>query len=254
MADEAQTLDAAEQARLDAVLEMARKVHYLNLLLAALALFLLAPGTDSVSMPLLQVSLPRANAIIPLFLLSILLTAADDRLAMQAYRWLPLDPRRVPFPWHPLGVSRVNYWTLITWVFVPVIITGIAATITLSGEATGLGFLIPGFLLAGSQRISDRYGPLVRERADHRGGPATLSMWMLYLYRMARNSLTAVVCVVSVLAAIPSARARALKVIGVTVGLIFGMMLCRVLGSLLFRRIDRIGPRWGFAEKNAHDY
>jgi hypothetical protein len=253
--DDTRTLDAAEQARLDAILEMARKVHYLNLLVAALALLLLAPGTESISLPLLQVPLARANAIVPLFLLSILLTAASDRLATQAYRWLPLDPRRVPFPWHPLGASRTNYWTLTTWVYLPVIVTGIAASITLWREAIGLGLLIPGFLLAGSQRVRDRYGLLVRDRADHRGGPATLSMWLLYLYRMVRNDLMAVVCAASVVGSMPSARAGALKLIGVIVGLLLGLLVCRAMaGALFYRRIDRIGPRWGFPSRNAHDY
>jgi hypothetical protein len=233
---------------------MARKVHHLNLLVVALSLLLLAPGTDNVNIPLLQVSLPRANSIIPLYLLSILLTAANDRLAMQAYRWLPLDPRRVPFPWHPLGHSRVNYWTMTTWVLLPVVITGVAASITLWRELTGLGLLLPGLLLAGSQRVRDRYGPLIRDRLDHRGGPVTFSMWLLYLYRMARNGLMAVVCVTSVLAAIPDARALMLKVSGAIIVLFIGMMVCRVLAGAFFRRIDRVGVRWGFPNTNAHDY
>ena len=79
-------------------------------------------------------------------------------------------------------------------------------------------------------------------------------MWLLYLYRMARNGLMAAVCVTSVLAAIPDARTHMLKVSGAIAVLFIGMTLCRVLGGAFFRRIDRVGVRWGFPNTNAHDH
>lgn len=204
--------------------------------------------------PLLELALPTTKSVIALYLLSILLAAANDRLFHQAYRWMSLDARRPSFPWHALGYDRVNYLTVTTWIFLPVVITAVAGSIVLRRELAGSSLLLPGFLLAGTQRLMDRYGPLIRGRRDHRGGPATFSMWLLYVYRLARNGLLCLVFTTLVLAAIPDVREPMLTVSKVIGGTIFVMIGLRTAAGAVYRRIDQLGTRFGFPATNAHDY
>ena len=254
LSDDTRSLDPTEQARLDSILAAARNVHYTNLVLAGTAILTSLAGADVVKVPLLELALPTTKSVIILYLLSILLTAADDRLFHQAHRWMSLDPRRPSFPWHALGYDRVNYFTVTSWIFLPVVITAIAASIALGRELAGSSLLLPGFLLAGTQRLMDRYGPLIRDRRDHRGGAATFSMWLLYVYRLIRNALLWLVFTTVVLAAIPDARQPMLTVSKVITVALLAMIALRTAAGGVYRRIDQLGSRWGFPATNEHDY
>lgn len=246
-------LDPREQDRLDLILSAARNLHYWNFAVAGSAVLGALQGGDSVKVPLLDVSLSTGKAGVALYFLSILLTVANDRLFQEAYRWIRLDPRRPRFPWHALGSGPVSFARVSIWIYLPVVITASAAALSLGPQPLSSGLLLPGLLLAGSSRVFGHYWPLIRERRDHRGGPATFSMWLLYIYRLLRIFLLPLAFAAFVLAALPDLRAAMLHVIKWLAALLITAWALRLVGAFFYKAIDRAGVRFGFPATNEHD-
>lgn len=192
-------------------------------------------------------------AVVALYLLSIMVAIANDRLFRQAYKWMSLDPRRPGFPWYALGLNRVNYSAVSVWILLPVVVTAIAGSQALGHELGGTALLLPGFFLAGTPRICERYGDLIRQRRDHRGGPATFSMWLLYIYRIASSALLCLMFSTLVISAVPILRGTMLRVSSLLGAGAIALMVARTLAGLVYRKIDHFGGRFGFASTNPHD-
>jgi hypothetical protein len=165
-----------------------------------------------------------------------------------------LDPRRPGFPWYALGLERMSYFRATCWLFLPVVATALAASQALGNEPAGTALLIPGLFLAGTPRLFDRYGQFVRERRDHRGGPATLSMWLLYIYRIARSVLLCLAFATLVISAAPMMRGSMLRLSSILTVVLIALLVLRTLGGIVYRRIDQMGSRFGFAATSQRDH
>jgi hypothetical protein len=134
------------------------------------------------------------------------------------------------------------------------VLSSIAAAIALGKEAADVSFLMAGFLLVGSARLGEDYWAHVQDKTDERGGPATFSIWLLYWVRILRGLFLSGFCFFPILAILELWRTKMLVLTAVCILLSLALLVVRVIGMALHRRIDRLGPRFGFVATNQHDY
>ncbi len=251
--EERKNLDEREQVRVDGLLSSARTFHYLNFVVAGTSLaFSSLDKVQGLKLPIGDVFLPRIQAAVGAYILSIALAIISDRFFRMATPWMGSDPRRPSFAWFPLGLKQTSFLVVSLWLLVPVLITAIAASITLAGDIKGYGLLLPGFLLAGWPRIIERYIPHILNRTDIRGGLATFSIWLLYWIRIVRSFLLNLAFLFPVIAAVPKWRVAMLQ-LATVVMFPFGVVwVVRILGGFIYPWIDRVGTRFGFPGQSDH--
>jgi Zn-dependent protease with chaperone function len=137
----------------------------------------------------------------------------------------------------------------------PVLVCAISTAISLDGKDP-IGFLLSwvGIFFVLTPRIIGEYWYLIRKKLDHRGGPATFSMWLLYWYRLERSITGSVIFFIPILAIIPKWRIGLLR--AETFLLIFFavMYILRLIAvpPPVYRLIDRIGSKLGFPKESKH--
>ena len=249
-------LSKEEQERLDALLGAARRFHYWASILAGLSLLLSSlEGFSETKLPIVELSIPALQANVGIYVLVLALTIASTLTFKMAHPWLKLDRRRPPFAWIALSSREPSAGLVTFWLLLPVLVCAIA-----TGASVPAGDL-PGLLLAAwgvmfvlvARGIEDDLH-LIRHKLDHRGGPATFSIWLLYWYRLVRTVATVAFFLLTILAVIPLWRDSALRLAGWcmagTMPLIAGRYIAGA--SRIYRRIDRIGRRYGFPTQSNH--
>jgi hypothetical protein len=191
--------------------------------------------------------------IITLFFFPILFSAVAVSCFAARYYWRTarryraLEPSKhgVPHPWPLLSLSEFTQRMLIA---IPVLKTGIAAEMQIRGPYGGLTF---GTLcLMGSVDMLGRWSVLLKERSDERGGPATLSIWLLYRYRCVRHLLLTIVFLSPLLSTWGSD-----VVVGVfetSMTIVVTLYVMRLIGAFAYSVVDRLGVRFGFAAAHSH--
>ena len=141
------------------------------------------------------------------------------------------------------------------WVLLPVLLCAIATGASVpAGDWGGLVLSAWGVLFVFVARGIGDDLHLIRHRLDHRGGPATFSMWLLYWYRLVRTLATVAFFLFTILAVIPRWRGNLLPVAGWCMGVAGALIAGRYIAGAppLYRRIDRIGRRFGFPIESKH--
>jgi len=238
---------------LDALLAHIRSLHYFNFSLAGVALALssleLARG---VSIPSTGIELPKVQASVGLFLVTVTLAAVTDRLVRMSFSWLARDARRPPFPWFPLGARGPSYRAVRMWLLAPTPLAGLGAGMALGRDMPGWGLLIPGFVLVGVPVGVEHYWKHIQDRTDERGGPATYSIWLLYWYRLSGMIAFGLLCAAAPILAIPSWRGLFAPVASAAALVLALLVVPRSVGGFMYRFIDRVGAKWGFAIDSPH--
>jgi len=251
-ADESR-LDDKEMERLDALLSAARSFHYMNFIVAAIALALSSiERTEAFQLPIGGLAIPPTETAVGAYILSICLAVASASLFRQAEPWMKKDPRRPPFAWIALGAADPNRGKVFLWVLVPVILTSVAVSMTLDQKVPHSGLLLPGFFLVGFPLIFEHYFSLIRTRTDHRGGSAPFSIWLLYCYRLMRQLLLVGAFLFPVLAAVRQWRGPMLTASAICFSAVVSLMLLRLAGGFTYRWIDKFGGRFGFPTHSQH--
>lgn len=248
-------LTSDEMARLDQLLGGARSFHYTAMILAGLSLALSSlDESQAVTLPITGIVLPSTQAAVGLYLLVIVLVMAADRLFLMAVPWMEHDARRPPFPWIALGTGKLSIAYVTRWLFLPLVACAIATGITLKGDFLGFSLAIVGMSVILMPRVVEHYMNLISTRADHRGGPATFSIYLLYWYRVLRSICYGAFFLGLVLATIPAWRPLILRLAGILAAVVVATFVLRHIGTvgLVYRRIDRFGTRWGFPPRSQH--
>lgn len=163
-------------------------------------------------------------------------------------------PAAAPLPWIALGSGRFSIGYITFWLLAPLIACAIATGITLKGDPIGSSLSIVGVFVILTPRILDHYLELIRTRVDHRGGPATFSLHVLYWCRVLRSvAFTAwLLCVV--LAMIPAWRPQVLRFSLLILYMYIPMFTLRFIGAigLVDRWMDQVGTKLGFPPKSQH--
>jgi hypothetical protein len=249
-------LSKEEQERLDGLLGAARRFHYWAFILAGLSLLVSSlEGFAEIELPIVKLSIPALQANVGIYVLVQALTIATERLYSMARGWLSLDTRRPPFAWVALSSRRWNGRSVLLWLALPAVLCAIATGVTLgAGDLSGLGLASAGALVVLIPGTAGSEWYLLRNRLDHRGGPATFSIWLLYWYRFVRLVLWSSVFFLPVPAVVPRWRHGLLTIIGWCLLVSVPLMVARFLAGLppLYRRIDRAGRRFGFPTESKH--
>lgn len=252
--DKVETLTTAEEQRVDQLLVAARRFNYSSIVIAGVLAALALEGIDSPKfiLPFLQVELPILKASLVMYLLVFSLSVLADKMFRMTYPYMLCDSRRPPFPWIPLS-RRVSYWSVTGWVLLPPIVSGIFVSM-ITADQIGYQLAIIAPLASLVPRIIGNYWPHIIDRSDERGGPATLSIYLLYWYRVLRNFVIIGLMVIPIIAISPEwrvvlERARMTAAIimasGIAVRIICGL-------PFVYRLIDRLGAVFGFPQKSEH--
>lgn len=249
-------LGAAEATRLDSLLSAARQFHHFSLITAGISLAVASlDEVEGFSLPWGHIILPNTQTAVGLYMLTLILLLMSDRLFQMAEPWLELDDRRPPFAWMALGRGPYFRANVKTWQVVPVVTCAVATSMTLeAADWSGFGLSLAGVFVVFLPRTMLDYWNLICKRMDHRGGQATLSIYVLYMYRIVRQGILAVFLVIPVLVAVPKWRSAMLSLeiklaFVIALGLVV-RVIC--LLPLVYRRIDRTGPRFGFPKHSDH--
>ena len=245
-----------EQQRIDDLLSAARGFHYSAFALSGISLVLSSlEKIDGFKLPLGDVIIPSLQTAVGMYVLVLVLTLCAERLFNMAYPWMKKDPRRIPFPWIALSSRETTSLSVAFWLMLPAIVCGIStANALVNKDITSITLSFLSAFLVLLPRSIEHYWYLIRKRLDHRGGSATLSMWLLYCYRL-ENSLTITAFwFAPVIAVVPKWRDAVWRVAYPLILVALGIFLLRIVAGFpfVYRRIDRLGGRLGFTTTSKH--
>lgn len=243
-------LSREESERLDALLHGARRFNYSAFIISGISLALSSMETfEGFRLPIGDITVPSLQASVGIYLTVILLTIGAERLFAMASPWLRMDTRRPPFAWIALGTRGTTVRSATLWLLLPVMICAVSTALCLGQkDFTGSTLSFAGAVVMLLPRTWSEYWYLIRTRQDHRGGEATLSMWLLYLYRMERGLTMVALLFAPVIAVLPRWREPVWRVALPLIYIGMSLFVLRALAGLpfVYRRIDRLGKRFGF--------
>jgi hypothetical protein len=253
---QSERLSREESKRLDALLSAARRFHYSAFLMSGISLALSSiESFEDFKLPVGDITVPGLQTAVGIYLTVIVLTVAAERLLAMADPWLGMDTRRPPFAWIALGTKGTSVGSATLWLFLPILICAVSTAVCLGNkDFTGSTLSFAGaFVMLLPHRWS-HYWLLVKTHQDHRGGQATLSIWLLYLYRMQRGLTMIALFFAPVIAVIPRWREPVWRVALPLIYIGLSLYVLRLVAGfpLVYRRIDRLGKRFGFPITSKH--
>lgn len=247
-------LSKQELARIDKLLKSARWFHYASFVMAGLSLVISSlDHPEAITLPIVDISLPGIHASVAIYFIALVMAICAESLFSMSYPWLKLDPRRPPFAWIALG-SEISYKRVTIWIIAPAFFCAIFTSFYLQDDYVGMGLLYGSLGAVLLPRTFKNYRMLLSAREDHRGGPATYSIYLLYWYRLFRYSLVTFGLLLAVFAVIPKWRYTLLEILLIFVMVFVVTYIVRVIGGIpfVYRKIDSFGKRYGFPTKSPH--
>lgn len=249
-------LNKEELTRVDNLLGAARAFHYSAFVLSGISLVLSSlEKTDNFKLPIGDVVIPHLQTVVGIYLLVLVLSVGAERTLRMVYPWIKKDRRRPPFAWIALGPRGSTLRSVTFWLVLPIVVCGISAAISLDKKD------FPGYLLSfvGAvvfmmPRVVEENLYLIMKRLDDRGGPITFSVWLLYWYRLGRGIFLTAYLFAPVIALVPQWRSPIWDISRPVLLFYLGVFILRAIGGLPFfyRRIDRLGSRFGFPIESKH--
>lgn len=249
-------LTKEELDRVDNLLGAARAFHYSAFILSGISLALSSfEKINSFKLPIGDVQIPHLQTVVSIYLLTLVLSICAERTFRMAYPWMARDKRRPPLAWIALSPRDSTSRSVTFWLMLPIVICGVSTAISLDKkDVTGFALSFIGALFFATPRLVEYYWYLITKRLDHRGGPATLSMWLLYWYRLGRGVILTICLFVPVIAVVPKWRSPTWNISSPMVIFMIGILILRLIGGipLIYRVIDRLGLRFGFPVESKH--
>lgn len=257
-----ESLTELEQIRVDRLLDSGKRFHSYSFVLAGILIALSSLSSFvEFSAPFGDISFPKLQSSLGLFLLCIVSLIISDRYFLMAYPWVIIDTRRPPFDWIAMGLNyeRSLFSGLIFQLPMP--IAAIGAAIILGTDAntskviTVATLLFTGFGLIYLPRTFYYWAHLINVREDHRGGSVTFSVHLLYWYRAIRQILYSIYLFLPIILVVPQWQNPQLFIIIVYGTMAFGIMYAvRMFCSIkfIYRKIDRMGLRFGYPTTSHH--
>jgi len=247
-------LSEQEQERLDQLLTSARNFHYISFILTGLSLAMLSTDNPKgVKLPIAEFELPLIQASVAIYFIALIMAMLTEILFSMSYAWMEIDKRRPPFAWFALG-HDINYKRTTAWIILPAVLCAIFSSFYLIGDYVGIGLIISSVGVIFLPRTIRNFRRLINSKNDHRGGPATFSIYLLYWYRLLRQSIVTIAFLIAVFAAIPKWRNGLLPIFLFMFSLFGISVFIRIIGGMpfVYRWIDRMGKRYGFPTKSQH--
>jgi len=252
-------LNNTEQTRLDLLLASAKKAYNFSFIISGLALLLSSLDTfTSYQLPYGELRIPKEQTALGLFFLVVFLLIYTDRLFLMALPWIKLDKRRPPYDWVVLGLSFEKNIHLGFWLAIPLFLISFSSGLILGNELKGWGiafFQVAGLGFVYSPRVIYYLHYLINDKLDHRGGMVTLSMYLLYIYRLIRQYLYFFFFFYPLSIIIPNWKANSADIFFTYITVFWGVLyILRMLGGTkkVYRWVDKIGKRFGFAIVSQH--
>lgn len=252
-------LTSDEQTRLDNLLSNAKKYYSYSVILSGVSLLISTLETFiGYKFPYGELEIPKEQTVLGLYVLSVLFLMLTDRFFLMSLPWLRLDKRRPPYDWLVMGFSFEKKIRVGFWYSIPLIISSISSGILFGKENDALGyfsFYIAGYGLIHSPRIIYYWSHLISEKLDHRGGVSTMSMNLLYRYRLIRQFIYSFYYVYPLILVIPNWNSTTVSTFySYTIGIWGFLYIIREVGGIKRLRnwIDKKGKRFGFAIESQH--
>jgi len=247
-------LNEQEQERLDQLLTSARNFHYISFILTGLSLAMLSiDNPKGISLPIFSFELPSIQASVAIYFIALIMAMLTDILFSMAYPWMEIDMRRPPFAWFALG-HNISYKRTTLWIILPAFLCGIFSSFHLKGDYVGMGLIYSSVGVIFLPRGIRMYRDLINSKKDHRGGPATFSIYLLHWHRLIRQTIMTFAFLLAVFAAIPKWW-NGLVPIFLFLLILFGVgYAVRVIGGIpfMYRWIDKLGKKHGFPIESRH--
>lgn len=255
-------LTPAEQLRLDGLLNAGKRYYNLSVVVA---LLLLSISTltefQRFEIPMGGISFPKIETVVGLHVLTIALVVVADRFFLMAYPWLRFDPRRPPHDWVVMGLAYERTYKVGAWIYIPIAISSAAITLALREDVTINSLasfpvtLVSSSGLAYLPRSLYYWRHLISNRLDHRGGAATLSIYLLYVYRYIRQVIFSLYIAYPMVLVIPAWDfPEYVSIVKSSIPFLLTLSAVRWIGMIhpVYRAIDRVGRRFSFAFESPH--
>jgi hypothetical protein len=249
-------LTTEELARIDKLLGAARTFHYSAFTLSGVSFILSSlEKTDRFKLPIGDVLMPHLQTVVGIYLLVLVLTMCAERMFRMAYPWMQRDKRGPPFAWIALSPRDPTFRSVTFWLILPIVVCGISTAISLDRkDLTGIVLSFIGAILFLTPRLVEQNWYLITKRLDHRGGSATLSMWLLYWVRLGRGVILIIFWFAPVIAVVPRWRSPIWDISYPIMIFMAAITALRGIAGIPFfyRRIDRLGSRFNFPAQSQH--
>ncbi len=241
-------LSEQEQARIDGLLSEAKRLHYINFIIAGISLAVSSlDNLNPIALPFGDIKLPFLNAAVGIYLISIVLSYGSSKLFRIANYWRKLDSRRPPYQWFVFGVGESKSRAVHVWIILPLVLN----TLPLSSAVKGvnpLTFFLPSLYILMLPDSLLRQLQYIGSHVDDNGNRLSLSLWLLYWYRLIRDICLTALFLAPILSVISKWSNITSMVINGTYFIAIFLSVSRMIGSLVFRRIDAVGKRFGFEQ------
>ncbi len=256
------SLTEAEKVRLDKLLDSGKRFHNFGFIFAGILIALSSLNNfENFSAPFGEIIFPKIQSSLGLYLLCVISIIISDRYFLMAYPWVSVDDRRPSYDWVAMGLSfeRSKFSGFIFQL--PLQLAAIGAAIILGSDTNTnklvsfSALLFTGIGLSYLPRSFYYLSHLLNMREDHRGGSVTLSMYLLYWYRAIRQVLYSFYLFLPIILIIPQWQSNQFYLLfiylTITVGIAYLIrMLC--LSKFVYRKIDKIGIKFGFPATSHH--
>ena len=249
-------LTKEELTRVDNLLGAARAFHYSAFILSGISLALSSlEKTNNFKLPIGDVVIPHLQTVVGIYLLALVLTICAERTFRMAYPWMKRDKRRPPFAWIALSPGGSTLRSVTIWLMLPILVCAISTAISLDKkDITGFALSFIGAFFFLTPRLVEANWYLVTKRLDHRGGSVTLSVWLLYWWRLGRGVMLTALFFAPVIAVVPKWRSPIWDISRPMIIFMIAIYILRGVAGIPFfyRQIDRLGSRFGFAVESEH--
>lgn len=248
-------MDEIDQPRLDELLNTARRYNHLSYLLASLSLLMTMIGKlDHLVLSYGNIEIPKLHSSITIYFIVILFASISKHFVEVLYPFLIKDKRSIPFAWLPVLSQKPSKKYINLFLVLPILICSIATVINLKQDHVGLSLIILSFFVFLLPKHIHEHVENIRNKADHRGGPATFSIFIYQYYQIFKIILYIFFLYVPILAVIPEWRDSLVRIGSFSGSVILIIVIIRLISGLpvIYRIIDKFGTRFGFQHKSAH--
>jgi len=243
-------LSDREYERLKSLVESGRKYHYRNFVFASLVLVLLLKDESESLKLVLEVELPVRILMVVLYFLTIIYTVITIDIFSSTYKTVKNNfDGKIPFNWFVLTgkLTRLLSGFLLV---LPLIMCYIGIALSkipidkMSLFYLGLfGTFLPGYLKDFAYNVS--------RKVDNNGKKITLSIYLLFWYRLIRNIFFMIFFTIPVFYYFNNMeKSLSFSEIwedNMFILIVFAVLwVMRILGDLLHKRINKIGVKFGY--------
>ncbi|HZV70771.1 MAG TPA: hypothetical protein VFG10_14550 [Saprospiraceae bacterium] len=242
-------MEDREYQRLKELADSGRYFHYRNFVFAGLIMVLLIKGQEESLKLFLDIEFPIRLLIIFLYIIIIVFTIITIDIFSSIWKTINLEFNdQIPFNWFILTgyKNRIlsGFWITLPWILSSIVIGNSEV------DFEKFSLIMVGFFSISLPNYLKEFAFKIVNREDGNGNKLTLSIYLLYWYRLLRNIL--LICLISypIFNYFNPQEKIITKwffyVILISLVVIF---VIRILWNFIYKYIDKLGTKLGFAIK-----